>query len=150
MKSIKYLFLVLFLSLSVAQAQQFRFKTTGFMVSEKTKFGEWSVWSKFQKSEMVVVLDADKDRIVVYSEALQLFNIVKYYDKKETKEGNVVSFLCIDNSGIECDVSIFTRKDKNNLKQLYIYYDQRVIAYNMNLLSDKPKESKKSKKGAKK
>lgn len=34
MKSIKYLFLVLFLSLSVAQAQQYRFKTTGFMVSE--------------------------------------------------------------------------------------------------------------------
>lgn len=149
MKSIKYLFLVLFLSLSVAQAQQYRFKTTGFMVSEKTKFGEWSVWSKFQKSEMVVVLDADKDRIVVYSEVLQLFSIVKYYDQKETKEGNVVSFLCVDNSGIECDISIFTRKDKNNLKQLYVYYDNRVIAYNMNLLSDKPKKNKKSKKGAK-
>ena len=149
MKSIKYLFLVLFLSLSVAQAQQYRFKTTGFMVSEKTKFGEWSVWSKFQKSEMVVVLDADKDRIVVYSEVLQLFNIIKYYDKKETKEGNVVSFLCIDNSGIECDVSIFTRKDKNNLKQLYVYYDDRVVVYNMNLMSDKPKDSKKKKKGAK-
>lgn len=149
MKSIKYLFLVLFLSLSVAQAQQYRFKTTGFMVSEKTKFGEWSVWSKFQKSEMVVVLDADKDRIVVYSEVLQLFNIIKYFDKKETKEGNVVSFLCIDNSGIECDVSIFTRKDKNNLKQLYVYYDDRVVVYNMNLMSDKPKDSKKKKKGAK-
>ncbi len=149
MKSIKYLFLVLFLSLSVAQAQQYRFKTTGFMVSEKTKFGEWSVWSKFQKSEMVVVLDADKDRIVVYSEVLQLFNIIKYYDQKETKEGNVVSFLCIDNSGIECDVSIFTRKDKNNLKQLYVYYDDRVVVYNMNLMSDKPKDSKKKKKGAK-
>ncbi|WP_264559214.1 hypothetical protein [Flavobacterium sp. N2270] len=149
MKSIKYLFLVLFLSLSVAQAQQYRFKTTGFMVSEKTKFGEWSVWSKFQKSEMVVVLDADKDRIVVYSEVLQLFNIIKYYDQKETKGGNVVSFLCIDNSGIECDVSIFTRKDKNNLKQLYVYYDDRVVVYNMNLMSDKPKDSKKKKKGAK-
>lgn len=149
MKSIKYLFLVLFLSLSVAQAQQYRFKTTGFMVSEKTKFGEWSVWSKFQKSEMVVVLDAYKDRIVVYSEVLQLFNIIKYYDQKETKEGNVVSFLCIDNSGIECDVSIFTRKDKNNLKQLYVYYDDRVVVYNMNLMSDKPKDSKKKKKGAK-
>ena len=149
MKSIKYLFLVLFLSLSVAQAQQYRFKTTGFMVSEKTKFGEWSVWSKFQKSEMVVVLDADKDRIVVYSEVLQLFNIIKYYDQKETKEGNVVSFLCLDNSGIECDVSIFTRKDKNNLKQLYVYYDDRVVVYNMNLMSDKPKDSKKKKKGAK-
>ncbi|WP_320814011.1 hypothetical protein [Flavobacterium sp.] len=143
MKNIKYLFLVLFLSFSVAQAQQYRFKTTGFMVTEKTKFGVWSVWSKFQKSEMIVVLDADKDRIVVYSEALQLFNIVKYYDKKETKEGNVVSFLCVDNTGLECDISIFTRKDKNNLKQLYIYYDNRVVAYNMNLLSDKPKKNKK-------
>ena len=149
MKSIKYLFLFLFLSFSVAQAQQYRFKTTGFMVSEKTRFGEWGVWSKFQKSEMIVVLDADKDRIVVYSEALQLFNIVKYYDKKETKEGNVISFLCIDNAGIECDISIFTRKDKNNLKQLYIYYEDRVVVYNMNLLSDKPKENKKTKKGAK-
>jgi hypothetical protein len=145
MKSIKYLFLFLFLSYSVTQAQQYRFKTTGFMVSEKTRFGEWGVWSKFQKSEMIVVLDADKDRIVVYSEALQLFNIVKYFDKQDTKEGNVVSFLCIDNSGIECDVSIFTRKDKNNLKQLYIYYDNKLIVYNMYLMSDK----KNDKKGAK-
>ncbi len=145
MKSIKYLFLFLFLSYSVTQAQQYRFKTTGFMVSEKTRFGEWGVWSKFQKSEMIVVLDADKDRIVVYSEALQLYNIVKYFDKQDTKEGNVVSFLCIDNSGIECDVSIFTRKDKNNLKQLYIYYDNKLIVYNMYLMSDK----KNDKKGAK-
>jgi hypothetical protein len=136
MKSIKYVCLFLFLSFSVVQAQQYRFKTTGFMVSEKTRFGEWSVWSKFQKSEMVVVLDTSKDRIVVYSEVLQLFNIVKYYDEKITNEGNVVSFLCIDNAGIECNVSIFTRKDKNNLKQLYIYYDDRVIVYNMDLLND--------------
>ena len=142
MKSIKYLFLFLFLSYSVTQAQQYRFKTTGFMVSEKTRFGEWGVWSKFQKSEMIVVLDADKDRIVVYSEALQLFNIVKYFDKQDTKEGNVVSFLCIDNSGIECDVSIFTRKDKNNLKQLYIYYDNKLIVYNMYLMSDKNNDKK--------
>lgn len=149
MKSIKYLFLVLFLSMNVAQAQQYRFKTTGFMVTQKLKSGKWDDWSKFKKSEMIVVLDAEKDRIVVYSEAIQLFNITKYYDKKETKEGNVVSFLCIDNAGVECNVSIFTRKDKKNLKQLYIYYDYKVIAYNMDLLSDKPKESKKGKKGAK-
>ena len=51
--------------------------------------------------------------------------------------GNVVSFQCVDNGGVNCEVSIFTRKDKGNLKQLYVYYNDRVIAYNMKLLKDK-------------
>jgi hypothetical protein len=83
---------------------------------------------------MIVVLDTDKDRIVVYSEVLQLFNIITYHDKKETKDGSVVSFFCKDNEGMNCELSIFTRKDKKNLKQLYIYASDRIIAYNMKLI----------------
>jgi hypothetical protein len=137
MKSIKYLILLLFVSVTVAQAQQYRFETSGFMITQKTNKGKWDEWSKFNKTKMVVTLDADKNRIVVYSEVIQLFTILKYYDKKETKDGNVVSFQCVDNVGQNCEVSIFTRKDKGNLKQLYVYYKDRIVAYNMKLLKDK-------------
>jgi hypothetical protein len=137
MKSIKYLILLLFISITVAQAQQYRFETSGFMITQKTNKGKWGDWSKFNKTKMVVVLDSNKDRIVVYSEAIQLFTILKYYDKKETSDGNVVSFQCVDNIGENCEVSIFTRIDKGNLKQLYVYYKDRVVAYNMKLIKDK-------------
>lgn len=137
MKSIKYLFILLFFSITAVQAQQYRFETSGFMISQKSNRGQWGEWSKFNKTKMIVLLDADKNRIAVYSEAIQLFSILKYYDQKDSENGNVVSFQCVDNGGVNCEVSIFTRKDKGNLKQLYIYYNDRVIAYNMKLLKDK-------------
>ena len=43
------------------------------MVSQKDNKGNWSDWSKLQKSEMTVLLDMESHRIVVYSEILQLF-----------------------------------------------------------------------------
>lgn len=137
MKNFKYLVLVLFFGLGIAQAQNYRFKTSGFMVSDKSSRGVWSEWSKFQKSEMIISLEPSKNRLVIYSEAIQLFSIVKYHEKKETNDGNVISFQCVDNFGEDCEISIFTRKDKGNLKQLYIYYRDRIIAYNINLIKEK-------------
>lgn len=137
MKTLKYILFLFIFSFGIANAQQYRFKTTGYMVSQKDKKGKWGDFSKFKKSEMVVVLDTQKDRIVVYSEAIQLFNIMDYGEKKSTKTDDVVSFLCIDNLGVNCSLSIYTRKNKNNLNQLYIHYDDMVVVYNMVVIKDK-------------
>ena len=96
--------------------------------------GKWTDWTKPAKSEMIIKVDGVSHRIVVYSEEIQLFNIVKYNEVKKTETRHYhLHYNCIDNNGIECDVSSFTRLNQNNRKQLYITYDDMIIEYNIEI-----------------
>lgn len=131
MKILKYVMLFLFLVSTTAYAQKYRFKTSSFMVSNKDNKGNWSEWSKQQKSEMIVALDMESHRIVVYSEIIQLFSIMKYGNQETKGDDDVVTFNCVDNNGVECTLSIYTRKKQGSRNQLYITYQDMIIAYNM-------------------
>uniref|UniRef100_UPI004049E8C8 hypothetical protein n=1 Tax=Flavobacterium sp. TaxID=239 RepID=UPI004049E8C8 len=137
MKSLKYILLFLFFASVSTYAQKFNFKTSGYMVSQKDNKGNWSDWSKLQKSEMTVLLDMESHRIVVYSEVLQLFSIMKYGNQETIGDDDVVKFNCVDNNGVECTLAIYTRKKQGGRNQLYITYEDMIIAYNMTVLEDK-------------
>lgn len=141
MKIFKYLLLILFFASATTYAQKYRFKTSSFMVSNKDNKGNWSDWSKPQKSEMVVTLDMESHRIVVYSEVIQLFSIMKYGNQENKGDDDVVTFNCVDNNGVECTLSIYTRKKQGNRNQLYITYQDMIIVYNM-LVEEEPKPKK--------
>ncbi|MBE8723778.1 hypothetical protein [Flavobacterium hungaricum] len=113
------------------QGQSYRFKTSGFSVLEKNERGKWGEWSALDLVNLSVVLDTDKHRIVVYSQELQLFNILNYIEREENDTDIVYSFVCKDNDGRECKLSIITRKKQDYRKQLYINYDDHIIVYNI-------------------
>lgn len=141
MKIFKYLLLILFLASASTYAQKYRFKTSSFMVSNKDKKGNWGEWSKPEKSKMIVLLDMESHRIVVYSEVIQLFSIIKYGNQETKGDDDVVIFDCVDNNGVECVLSIYTRKKQGNRNQLYITYQDMIIAYNM-VVEEEPKPKK--------
>lgn len=114
-------------------SQKIIFETTGFTVLEKNKKGEWKDWSDFTASKMIIKLDGENHRVVVYSEVIQLFSIVKYNDPVSNETDNIVSLNCIDNEGVDCNVSVFTRKKQGNRMQLYITYEDLIIAYNITM-----------------
>jgi hypothetical protein len=128
----KIVLFVLFIGFS-SYSQQFLFKTTSFSVTEMNTKGKWSEWTKPVNSEMIIKIDGVSHRVIVYSEEVQLFNIIKYNDVKNTESDIISSFNCVDNDGIECVVSVFTRKKQNNRRQLYITYDDMIIEYNIEL-----------------
>jgi hypothetical protein len=142
MKSLKCILFFLFFASVTAYAQKYNFKASGFMVSQKDKKGNWGDWSKLQKTEMTVLLDMESHRIVVYSEALQLFSIMKYGNQETIGDDDVVKFNCVDNNGVECTLAIYTRKKQGSRNQLYITYQDIIIAYNMTVLEDKPAKKK--------
>lgn len=142
MKSLKCILFFLFFASVTAYAQKYNFKTSGFMVSQKDKKGNWGDWSKLQKTEMTVLLDMESHRIVVYSEVLQLFSIMKYGNQETIGDDDVVKFNCVDNNGVECTLAIYTRKKQGSRNQLYITYQDIIIAYNMDVLEDKAAKKK--------
>ena len=88
-----------------------------------------------REKEIIAIIgrkgDTDKSRIVVYSQIIQLFEIVVYQPVEENETDTVYSFTCKDNEGVDCTVSIITRKKQDNRKQLYINYGNRIIMYNI-------------------
>jgi len=133
MNSIRTYIFLLFLAfgLQQAQSQSYHFKTSGFSVLEKNERGKWGEWSNLDLVNLSVVLDTDKHRIVVYSQEIQLFNIQDYIEREENDTDITYSFVCKDNEGRECKLSIITRKKQDYRKQLYINYDNRIIVYNI-------------------
>jgi hypothetical protein len=128
------IYIVLFffgLGFQQAYSQSYRFKASGFSVLEKKQRGNWGDWSNLALVDLSVVLDTDKHRIVVYSQEIQLYNILEYIEREENETDIVYSFLCKDNSGNDCKLSIITRKNQDHRKQLYINFDNQIIVYNM-------------------
>lgn len=133
MAKIKIIIVLAFLCVGLhkSYSQTYNFKTSGFSVLEKDQKGKWGKWSELDLVNILVKLDTDKSRIVVYSEAIQVFEIIDYHSIQENEFDCVYSFTCKDNNGYDCTLSIITRKKQGNRKQLYINYDNRIIVYNI-------------------
>lgn len=133
MTKIKLILILVFLftGLNKSYGQTYKFKTSGLSVMQKDQKGKWGKWSDLNLVNILVKLDTDKSRIVVYSEIIQLFEIIDYIPLEENDTDSVYSFICKDNNGEDCTLSIITRKKQDNRKQLYINYDDRIIVYNI-------------------
>lgn len=133
MGKIKLYVVLLFLGVGLQQSygQNYKFKTSGFSVLEKNEKGKWGKWSDLKLVNLLISLDTDKNRIVVYSQVIQLFDIIIYQPTEENDTDIVYSFTCKDNNGDDCTLSIITRKNQDNRKQLYINYNDRIIVYNI-------------------
>ncbi|MDQ6529399.1 hypothetical protein [Flavobacterium sp. LHD-85] len=127
-----YILLLFFIfGLQQIQSQSYHFKTSGFSVLEKNERGKWGEWSNLDLVNLSVVLDTNKHRIVVYSQEIQLYSILDYIEREENDTDITYSFICKDNDGKECKLSIITRKKQDYRKQLYINYDDHIIVYNI-------------------
>ena len=133
MTKIKTLIVLAFLGMGLHQSygQTYNFATSGYSVCEKVQNGKWGKWSDLKLVNLLVKLDTDKNRIVVYSEVIQLFEIIDYLPLEESDSDSVHTFTCKDNNGENCTLSIIIRKKQDNRKQLYINYDDRIIVYNI-------------------
>ncbi|WP_249684765.1 hypothetical protein [Flavobacterium sp. CYK-55] len=126
-----FVFLVLTTWASSAQAQVYKFLTTGFSVMERNERGEWGKWSDLKEASIVIMLDTNKNRFVVYSQEVQLYNIVQYQPEEENDTDIINAFSCSDDDGQPFTISIITRKNQGNRKQLYINQKDFIVVYNI-------------------
>ena len=120
-----------------ASAQVYRFKTTGFSVLEKNEKGKWGEWSKLTPTELIITLDTNKNRIIVYSQEIQLYKIATYRPEEENENDLIYTFDCADEEGLPFTISIITRKTQGGRKQLYINQKNVILMYNIENYKDK-------------
>lgn len=114
-----------------AFGQTISLKTSSASIIEKNGKGDWGKWSDFVKAEILITIDAKKDRIIVNSPEIQVFSIKSYGEKIETENDKIVGFDCVDNTGSQCKILVITRKKENNRMQFYINYSEVKFVYNI-------------------
>jgi hypothetical protein len=139
MKIIKTLILFLFLSIGIQKtfSQTYKFEATGFSVLEKDKTGSWGIWSDLQPVNIVITLDTNRNRIIVYSKEIQLYEIQNYEQRQDSETDEIYPFVCKDIDGEPFTISIITRKNQGSRKQLYINQKNVIIVYNIVNFPDK-------------
>ncbi len=123
----------------IGYSQTYKFITTGFSVMEKTPKGTWGKWSDLEKTNIIISLDTNKNRIIVYSQEVQLYNIVEYAEKEENENDLIYNFICEDTDKMPFTISIITRKKQDNRKQLYINQKDVIVVYNIENYIEKRK-----------
>lgn len=132
MKNLRSLFLLVVLfAVASAKSQTYKFVATGFSVMEKNSNGEWGNWSDLQDTKLIISLDTDKDRFLIYSQEIQWYDILAYQKEEETDENIISPFSCKDEDGYAVNLSIIKRKNQGNRKQLYITRKNVVLVYNI-------------------
>ncbi|HEX8268583.1 MAG TPA: hypothetical protein VF581_01710 [Flavobacterium sp.] len=117
--------------ISQVQAQTYKFLTTGFSVLEKDAKGNWGKWSDLEEASIIITLDTNKNRVVVYSQEIQLYQIMDYLPEEENENDIIYPFTCMTEEGDRVAVTIITRKKQNNRKQLYITHNDVIVVYNI-------------------
>jgi hypothetical protein len=112
-------------------SQTITMKTSSVSVCEKTARGSWSDWTDFKKAEVLITIDAKKNRIVINSPEIQVFTITSYGEKIETANDKIVPFDCMDNNGSKCKILAITRKKEGNRMQFYVNYSEVKFVYNI-------------------
>ena len=130
---LKFVFFVFFIAFGTCQSygQTYKFLTTSFSVMEKNDKGKWGKWSDLQKASIIISLDTNKNRIVIYSQEIQVYDIVNYENKEENDTTIIHGFACSDEDGVPFTISIITRKNQGNRKQLYINHKSVIVVYNI-------------------
>lgn len=117
------LFLLLFTSLTISYSQALKLRATDF--SMKLQGGSWSDW---EDSEMLIVIK--DDRVTIYSNEQQEYDIVRSYDVYTDSDGdNVLKFKCVDQDGDLCHLRVISRQ--SGTVQLYIDFSNVSWVYNV-------------------
>jgi hypothetical protein len=133
MKKIKLFALFLFLVIGIQKmnSQVYKYVATGFSVLEKDEKDNWGKWSDYQSINIMIALDLDKRRIVVYSKEIQYYNIDSFEKQIENDDDLIFPFSCKDIDGEPFTISFITRKKQDYRKQLYINQKDVILVYNI-------------------
>jgi transcription elongation factor len=107
----------------IASAQVYRF--TGEAVSMKYTYGEWSEW---EKAEVLIILNIDKDIINIYSKREQRYDIISISDKIYNRDTESLVLDCVDEEGIRCTIKL-VNNTAEDYRHLYIRWSNLQYVY---------------------
>jgi hypothetical protein len=113
-----------------AQTEVYKYKSTSIAIKDigagETKF-------KHSDCNLLIVFNFENDRITVFSEETQKFDIVRYGEFQKDEDGDkVLKMKAVDSDGASCTLEFVDLvKERDNRKQLYVRYSNINYVYNI-------------------
>ena len=122
--------ILLFFSIYCYAGDSIRYyETTSFSMKKVVK-GEWTDWSEWEDSGMIITMNLTKDVVEILSPKAQIYNITEnkglYFDQED---GRNVNFSFVDQEGYKGVIRL--RIEKNSNSQMYIEYANVMWVYNL-------------------
>lgn len=128
MKKIIIVILICLTSI-VAKAEVYKLKSSSFAVRYNYE-GVWQKWPTPTNTEVLIILNADANRVTVYSKRTQEYDIYKEYNVTYNSDGDKIwEFDCIDEEGIRCSLRMIKRYGGGF--QIYMDYSDMQWMYNV-------------------
>lgn len=129
MKRLVFVILVFF-SICCYAGDSIRYYTTTSFSIKKVVNGEWTDWSEWEESGMIITMNITKDVVEILSPKAQIYNITEnkglYFDQED---GRNVNFSFVDQDGDKGTMRL--RIEKNGNSQMYIEYANVMWVYNL-------------------
>ena len=85
--------------------------------------GYWNEWGDWQDCNVLIVIDFDRDRITIYSQKTQEYDVISVEKEDEDYESKSIYFDCVDEEGLRCTVQYRGYNDRSRGDQLYVTYN---------------------------
>lgn len=104
-------------------------KCQAYQLSYKTyEYGRWSHWSAWQDTNILIVFHFDTDRINIYSNSPQEFDIYDSASKYDVDGDEYYLLKCIDQDGVNCEIRLYI--NSSGASQIYCDYSNIMYVYN--------------------
>lgn len=127
----RLLFLLFISYCTLFSAQVTKFKALSLSTRYETKAG-WTKWSKTVDTDILLSINLNDNKIKIYSEESQIYDIIKYSEKEYDEDGDeTVTMYSEDQNGSNCYIDLVKLNSQDGRLQLYIRYNDMHWVYNI-------------------
>ena len=120
--------LISLLCFSFAKAEITFYKADSFAYKYVNAYGNWTDWTRWQYSDILISIDSNRDIITIYSEMEQKYRIIEWNGRyRDNKGGEQTEFIVVDQDGDKGIIRI--RIQSNGVAQLYVEFDNVMWVY---------------------
>lgn len=124
--------LLLVIPMTVFSQSNLKFNTTDYAFAQVDSKGYYQ-WDSWKKCNVRIVINLEKDMIIIYSNVTQYYYIYDTYNNgdpyPDTKGGYQIKFYMVDQDGDKGSLRL--RVASNGLSQIYIDFKDCAWCYNV-------------------
>jgi hypothetical protein len=133
-KVILMLLMVLGIGIYEAKAQIYAYQTTEFAYKQVNSYGNWTNWSSWEPSNILLTINFDNDIVTIYSNTTQVYHIIQYVrNYVDDSGGKQAEFRFIDQDGDRGTMRL--RIERSGNSQVYIEFSNIMWVYNVKRIS---------------
>ena len=125
--------ILIFLVCEICSSQVTKFRAYSMYMSFKNIDGEIEKNSENLETDILIVMNSEKQKIIVYTEPKEEFDIIKTSDSYSVNGYNLIKMTGIGNNGEETKITIMKHKESGSISIL-LDFRKYGVTYSVTLL----------------